>query len=87
MATDIILRSVKASALTHAEMDQNFESLAEMKERIPNLPDPKKALKYRKKSLSHYHQHVSDLTISSTSEVDYGAGIFRQVYEKYLKEN
>jgi len=28
MATDIILRSVKAAALTHAEMDQNWESLA-----------------------------------------------------------
>lgn len=28
MATDIVLRSVKASALTHGEMDQNFESLA-----------------------------------------------------------
>jgi hypothetical protein len=29
MATDIILRSIKASALTHAEMDQNWESLAQ----------------------------------------------------------
>jgi hypothetical protein len=29
MATDIILRSVKAAALTHAEMDQNWESLAQ----------------------------------------------------------
>ena len=29
MATDIVLRSVKASALTHAEMDQNWESLAQ----------------------------------------------------------
>lgn len=28
MATDIILRSVKAAALTHAEMDQNWESAA-----------------------------------------------------------
>lgn len=28
MATDVILRNVKTSALTHAEMDQNFESLA-----------------------------------------------------------
>lgn len=28
MATDIILRSVKASALSHAEMDQNWQSLA-----------------------------------------------------------
>lgn len=28
MATDITLRSVKAAALTHAEMDQNFESLS-----------------------------------------------------------
>jgi len=29
MATDIVLRSIKASALTHAEMDQNWESLAQ----------------------------------------------------------
>jgi len=29
MATDITLRSVKASALTHAEGDQNFESLSQ----------------------------------------------------------
>ncbi len=29
MATDIVLRSVKAAALTHAEMDQNWESLAQ----------------------------------------------------------
>ncbi len=29
MATDIVLRSVKAAALTHAEMDKNWESLAQ----------------------------------------------------------
>lgn len=29
MATDIVLRSVKAAALTHSEADQNWESLAE----------------------------------------------------------
>jgi len=29
MATDIVLRSVKAAALTHADMDQNWESLAQ----------------------------------------------------------
>jgi len=29
MATDIVLRSVKAAALTHAEADQNWESLAQ----------------------------------------------------------
>ena len=29
MATDIVLRSVKAASLTHAEMDQNWQSLAQ----------------------------------------------------------
>jgi len=29
VATDIVLRSVKAASLTHAEMDQNWESLAQ----------------------------------------------------------
>jgi len=53
--------------------------------RPQDLKDPEKKVLYRKKSMEHYNQHISDFYLKEESDVDYGIFLVRQIYEKYFR--
>lgn len=55
--------------------------------RPEDLKDPECRSKYRKNCMKYYNQHITDVTIQNLNQIDYAVALFRQVYDKFLKQH
>ena len=51
-----------------------------------DIADPEKKAEYDKNSMRHYNQHISNILVRESGDVDYALPIIRQTYKRHLKE-
>jgi len=53
---------------------------------LKDIIDPEKRLKYDRISFKHKNQHISQIHINSSDDIDYAMSIIRQVYKRHVQE-
>ena len=54
--------------------------------RPKDFEDPKKRLSYKENSMKYYNQHISSLTVESLEDIEYAMYVFKQAYDRFVKQ-
>lgn len=50
-----------------------------------DLKDPEKKALYRKNSMKHYNQHLTDIEVRKEDDIDYAVFLIKQAYDRFYK--